>query len=100
MNEEEIDKLYFDLEPIEAVLSIFSSLEQDANSIYVSILAADYWMKIVQIRNQLKKKLENLPLSHKKAKGFYSSIIVFAIFAIKSNCLFVAFEHISSSCLR
>ncbi|GEM_PF-5416341 len=60
MNEEEIDKLYFDLEPIEAVLSIFSSLEQDANSIYVSILAADYWMKIVQIRNQLKKKLENL----------------------------------------
>ena len=60
MNEEEIDKLYFDLEPIEAVLSIFSSLEQDANSIYVSILAADYWMKIVQIRSQLKKKLENL----------------------------------------
>lgn len=59
MNEEEIDKLYFDLEPIEAVLSIFSSLEQDANSIYVSILAADYWMKIVQIRKQLKKKLEN-----------------------------------------
>ena len=48
MNEEEIDKLYFDLEPIEA------------NSIYVSILAADYWMKIVQIRSQLKKKLENL----------------------------------------
>lgn len=60
MNEEEIDKLYFDLETIEAVLSIFSSLDQDANSIYVSILAADYWMKIVQIRNQLKKKLENL----------------------------------------
>lgn len=60
MNEEEIDKLYFDLETIEAVLSIFSSLDQDANSIYVSILAADYWMKIVQIRKQLKKKLENL----------------------------------------
>lgn len=60
MNEEEIDKLYFDLEPIEAVLSIFSSLEQDANSIYVSILASDYWMKTVQIRKQLKKKLENL----------------------------------------
>ena len=60
MNEEEIDKLYFDLETIEAVLSIFSSLDQDANSIYVSILAADYWMKIVQIRKQLKKKLEDL----------------------------------------
>ena len=60
MNEEEIDKLYFDLETIEAILSIFSSLEQDANSVYVSILAADYWMKIVQIRKQLKNKLENL----------------------------------------
>ncbi len=58
MDEQELDKLYYDLEEIEAILGIFASLEHDLSSEYISIVSNEYLDKIINIRKRIQKKLD------------------------------------------
>ena len=58
MDEQELDKLYYDLEEIEAILGIFASLEHNLSSEYISIVSNKYLDKIINIRKRIQKKLD------------------------------------------
>ena len=64
MDEQELDQIYYELEEIEAILGIFATIEHDLSPQYIGIIAGEYHLKIINIRKNIKIKLEKfIPLA-------------------------------------
>lgn len=55
MYEFDLDELYLELEEIEAILGILSSLEENVSIKYVAQVTSEYYDKVVKLKEKIKK---------------------------------------------
>lgn len=91
------EELYFSLMEIEAFLGIICNIQDNVRMEHISLVAAEYLVKIGKILNQIKKKqIKTLNIKHMLSET-YSSKTALASLMMRFNCLFEALEHKESS---
>lgn len=58
MNNQEIEDLTYQLMHILALLKILSSMEEDVEAVYISIICREYYEKLNTIINDLEKRIK------------------------------------------
>ena len=58
MSKQEIEELTYKLTNIAAVLKVLASLEEDVETLYISMICADYHEKLKNIIESLQKRLK------------------------------------------
>ena len=59
MNNEDLEELNSQLAEIEAVLALFSAIDDSVSSVYIAVIANEYLYKLKDIRKKIRLAVKN-----------------------------------------